>query len=57
MGVEKEKAQLIKDALKITDEVAKLDLEEIEDSGNFDDLRFLIKKANKLIKNRLWKLK
>jgi hypothetical protein len=57
MGVEKEKAKLIKDALKIVDEVAKLDLEEIEDSGNFDDLRFLIKDSKNLTRNRLWKLK
>jgi len=57
MSVEKEKARLIKDALKIVDEVAKLDLEEIEESGNFDDLRFLINDSKKLTKNRLWKLK
>ncbi len=57
MGIEKEKAKLIKDALKIVDEVAKLDLEDIEDSGNFDDLRFLIKDSKNLTRNRLWKLK
>ena len=57
MSVEKEKARLIKDALKIVDEVAKLDLEELEESGNFDDLRFLINDSKKLTKNRLWKLK
>lgn len=52
-----EKAELIKDALKIVDKIADLDLEEIEDSGNMDDLGFLIKDAKKLKRNRWWKLK
>ena len=56
MSIGKEKARLIKDALKLVDEIADLDLEEMEDSGNVDDLRFIIKNAKNLKGNRLWKL-
>ena len=55
MADEKEKAELIKKALTIVDELAKLDVDEVID--NSDDLQFLIEKANKLTKSRLWKLK
>lgn len=52
-----EKAKLIKDALKIVDELAKMDADDIH--HNDDDaeaLEELIEKAQKLTKNRWWKL-
>lgn len=54
MTVEKQKAEIIKKALTIVDELAELD---IEDKFDFDDIENLIKQANTLKRNRLWKLK
>lgn len=60
MSEELEKARLIKEALKIVDELAKIDdehdLTDIEDGDLYDDLENLVKRANKLKKNPLWKL-
>ena len=56
MSDDRNKAELIKKALKIVDKLADLEIYEMEDTGNFDDLRFLIDDAEKLKKNRLWKL-
>jgi len=55
MEDEKEKAELLKKALTIVDELAKLDVDEVID--NSDDLQFLIERAHKLTKHRLWKLR
>ena len=57
MSENKEKAEILKKSLKLVDELADLDIGEMEESGNFDDLRFLIDDAKKLKRNRLWKLK
>jgi len=55
MADEKETAKILKEALTIVDELAKMDIDEVID--NSDDLRFLIEKAKRLTKSRLWKLK
>ena len=52
MTEEQEKAKLIKDALKIVDELGKLYYE----STNEQDAEILIGKAYKLTKSRHWKL-
>lgn len=57
-----ETARLLKEALKIVDELAKNDLADVDypfDGDDFDyqNLQELIEKAQKLTKNRLWKLK
>lgn len=57
MSENKEKGKLIKQALTLVDDIAKLDIEEMENTGNMDDLDFLINKAQKLKKNRLFVLK
>lgn len=56
-----ETARLLKEALKIVDELAKNDLADVDypfDSDDFDfqKLQDLIERAKKLKKNRLWKL-
>jgi hypothetical protein len=51
MTENEQKADLIKKALIIVDELAELDIDDIDD---FEDL---IERAEKLKKNRLWKLK
>ena len=51
MTENEQKADLIKKALIIVDELAKLDIDDIDE---FEDL---IERAEKLKKNRLWKLK
>lgn len=52
-----EKAELIKDALKIVDELGKFDEEYImTDEKDYEKLEGLIKKAKKLRKNKYWKL-
>ena len=43
------KKEQLKKAMNIVEQVAKLDLERIEDSGNFDDLRFMIQDSKRLI--------
>ncbi len=57
-----EKGKLIKDALKIVDELANNDLADIDypfDCDDFDYMKLqeLIDKAKRLKKNRLWLLK
>ncbi len=56
------KANLIKEALKIVDELAKNDLDEIvsdkftSDDFNYTKLQSLIKRAKRLKENKLWRL-
>jgi|JFJP01.1.fsa_nt_gi CO dehydrogenase/acetyl-CoA synthase beta subunit len=54
MGDEKDIAKILKDALTIVDKLATLD---ITDKDDHEELEELIEKAQKLSKNRLWKLK
>ena len=57
MEEELEKAKLIKDALKIVNELAKIDIDElIRHSEGMEELDDLITKSKKLKKNKLWKL-
>jgi len=56
-----EKGKLLKEALKIVDELAKNDLADIDgdftmDDFDWDKLQRLIIKARELKKNRWWKL-
>jgi len=56
-----EKGRLLKEALKIVDELAKNDLADIDgeftmDDFDWDKLQILIIKARELKKNRWWKL-
>lgn len=51
----KEKAKIIKDALRIVDNLAKYDIDDIS-SYEKDELEELIEKAKKLKKSRHWKL-
>ena len=51
MNDNQKKAELIKKALTIVDELADLEINEI------DEIEELIEKANKLKRERLWKLK
>jgi hypothetical protein len=54
---ELEKAKLIKNALKIVDELSKMDADGIfANDDEMEALEDLIEKAKKLTKNRLWKL-
>jgi len=46
----RDKARLIKEALKITDDLANLDITDI------DDIEYLIEKAEKLKRDRNWKI-
>ena len=58
MADEKEKAELIKSALKIVDKLAKMDADDIfANDDDMDELEELFEKAKKLTKNRLWKLR
>jgi len=54
MTDELRKAELIKKALKIVDELAKIDYDFYADGEDIEDL---IEQAQKLKKDRLWKLK
>jgi len=57
MADEKEKAEIIKSALKIVDKLGKMDVDDIShNDDDMDELEELIEKAKKLTKNRLWKL-
>jgi len=56
-----ETAKILKDALKIVDELATSDLDDIDypfesDDFDYDKIQKLIRKAKELKKNRLWKL-
>jgi hypothetical protein len=54
---ELEKAKLIKDALKIVDKLSKMDADDIfANDDDREELEDLIEKAQKLTKNKLWKL-
>jgi hypothetical protein len=54
---ELEKAKLIKDSLKIVNELAKMDADDIfANDDDREELEDLIEKAKKLTKDRLWKL-
>lgn len=59
MANEKETAEILKEALKIVDKLAKCEfngsMDEFIDVQ--DDIEELIKRAKKLTKNTLWKLK
>ena len=60
--INKEKGELIKEALKVVDDLAKSDLADIDypfDGDDFDYLKLqeLINRAKQLKKNRLWVLK
>ena len=57
----KEKSEILKEALKIVDALAKNDLDGLvenftSDDFNYNELQNLIKRAKKLKNNRLWKL-
>ena len=54
MTENEQKAELIKKALTIVDELAELD---VDDKYEIDDIADLVEKAQKLKKDRLWKLK
>jgi hypothetical protein len=57
MAEEKEKAELIKSALKIVDELSKMDADStFANDDEMEALENLIEKAQKLTKNKLWKL-
>ena len=57
MGDQKETGELIKEALKIVDELGKIDWEDMGiDGEGMEYLEALNKRAKKLKKNRLWKL-
>jgi len=56
-----ETARLLKEALKIVDELATSDLNDIDypfesDDFDYEKLQKLIKKSKELKKNKLWKL-
>jgi hypothetical protein len=51
-------AKILKESLKIVDDLAKMDADGIfENDDDREELELLIEKAKKLAKNRLWKLK
>jgi len=53
----KKTAELLKESLRIVDELAKIDVDNfLVDEDDMDKLETLIKRAIKLTKNRLWKL-
>jgi hypothetical protein len=56
MGEERDKARLIKDALKIVDKLTKFDVDDLSGYDK-DILEELVDKAKKLKKNRLFVLK
>jgi hypothetical protein len=58
MADEKETARLLKEALTIVDELAKIEWDDMGmDEEDMEHLEALNKRAKKLSKNRLWKLK
>lgn len=51
-------AEILKESLTIVDKLAKMDVDDISHNDDeMDELEELIKKAKKLTKHRLWKLK
>ena len=56
MGEAREKAQLIKDALKLVDDLGKLTISDPMTDDDYDDVDDFIDRAKKLKKNRWWKL-
>ena len=57
MANEREIAEILKEALKIVDKLAKMDADDIfANDDEMDELENLIGKAKKLTKNRLFKL-
>jgi len=58
MEENKEKAELIKEALTIVDELGKIDWDDMGmDEDDMNHLEALNKRAKKITKHRLWKLK
>jgi len=58
MADEKETAKILKEALTIVDELAKMDVDQIfANDDEMDELEDLIIVAKKLTKHKLWKLK
>ena len=58
MTEDQNKAELIKKALTIVDKLADIEIDEIKDGDiDYDNLDDLIVQAEKLKKDRLWKLK
>lgn len=58
MADEKETAEILKSAIKIVDELAKIDWDDMGmDEEDMEHLEALNKRAKKLSKHRLWKLK
>ena len=58
MADEKETAEILKESLRIVDKLSKMDVDDIShNDDDMDKLEELIEKANKLTKNRLWKLR
>lgn len=58
MENEKEVARILKESLTIVDKLAKIDIDDvITNTDEYDILDELIKKAIKLTKNKLFKLK
>jgi hypothetical protein len=55
MSNDKETARLLKEALKIVDELATYDFEDMDEYDQ-ENLEKLIKKAKGLTRNELWKL-
>jgi hypothetical protein len=57
MANEREIAEILKEALRIVDKLAKMDADGIlANDDEMDELENLIEKAKKLTKNRLFKL-
>lgn len=57
MGDQKEIGELIKEALRIVDELGKIDWDDMGVGGeDMEHLESLNKRAKKLKKNHLWKL-
>ena len=58
MSESKEISKILKESLKIVDELAKMDADDIfANDDDREDLEELIEQAKKLTKHRLWKLK
>ena len=58
MADEKETAELLKEALRIVDKLAKMDADDIfANDDDREELEDLIEEAKKLTKHRLWRLK